>query len=277
MLSEHFQAHTTLALMLGKQDAFIALPTAASIARNTSSLRSLLTVVSLPSCLPVVTTHTVCSGQFDTPLHTATLLSMLKMAQQLAAAEAELQEQEQQLVSRSQQASALQDRDQDKSCPQLQRLQLQETQLIQTACSAAAVLVPPGLALLQLCRDQCGQVTGLPASHQPLQGLWVQGCEPTQQWFSQRFGLLLTLAVQQDSSRLDMLGSQVTQVSASLLSCSFPGYAMRGCAGNTHVPYLSGSCQQCWMLQSREPHHAFDTEVKGDCQFHRSCSRIHAC
>jgi hypothetical protein len=170
--------------------------------------------------LPACTFCNVCSGQFDTPLHTATLLSMLQMAQQLAAAEAELQEQQQQLVSISQQASARQDRDQDKSCAQLQRLKQHEAERMHAACSAAAVLVPPGLALLQLCRDQCGQVSGLPASHHPPQGLWVQGCELTKQWFSHRFDLLLTLAVQQDSSRLDMLGSQVTQVSTSLPSCS---------------------------------------------------------
>jgi hypothetical protein len=78
-----------------------------------------------------------CSAQLDTPQHTATLLSMLKMAQQMAHAEADLQQQEQHLEQQQQQKQVEQEH---------------ETQRKAAAAAAADMLTPPVLSLLRLVR-----------------------------------------------------------------------------------------------------------------------------
>jgi hypothetical protein len=83
-----------------------------------------------------------CSGKLDTPLHTATLLSMLKMAQQLALAEADLQQQQQTLEHQHQQQQQ-----QQQAAPAMQRHQ-------QQLAAAADMLVPPALGVLRLIRHQ---------------------------------------------------------------------------------------------------------------------------
>jgi len=135
---------------------------------------------------------------------------MLKMAQQLAEAEAQLQEQQQHLHSVQEQLQAQQGRDQNRDSKFVQVLQQQHKQHHQQACAAAGMLTTPGLALLQLSRQQSDLVTGVPQKA-PL-GLWPKGCRTVQGSFLKRFGVLVDAARQQDSGRIDMLGSLEAQV-----------------------------------------------------------------
>jgi small-conductance mechanosensitive channel len=138
---------------------------------------------------------------------------MLKMAQQLALAEADLQQQEQQLAGLSQQRTTQTDRDQTKASQQLHGLQDQEQQCMQAACKAAAVLTSPSTAVLQLCRTEHAEVAGLPAGHIKQQGLWPLNRRRVHGIFMQRFKLLAKLAAWQDGSRMDVLASMQAQVS----------------------------------------------------------------
>jgi len=109
----------------------------------------------------------VCSGQLDTPLHTATLLSMLKMAQQLAEAEAQLQEQQEQLQSVRHQLKAGAARDQLQKPARVQELRQDEQQCLKAAYSSAAVLASPAVALLRRCRQQAEKLSSSSAPGGP--------------------------------------------------------------------------------------------------------------
>jgi hypothetical protein len=89
---------------------------------------------------------------------------------------------------------------------------------MQAACKAAAVLNSPGLAVLQLCRQQGVHVSGAAASGLGPQGLWpLQDCSSVQETFRQQFAVLLKLATWQDACRMDVLGSPSAQVGGGFL------------------------------------------------------------
>lgn len=94
---------------------------------------------------------TPCSAQLDTPLHTATLLTMLKMVQQLAAAEAELQEQQ------SAQHSPPAPHSQQSGPQGSQACDKQAEQCVQ-ALQAAHTLLSPSAAVLRAARTMWGRV-----------------------------------------------------------------------------------------------------------------------
>jgi hypothetical protein len=95
---------------------------------------------------------TTCSAQLDTPLHTATLLSMLKMVQQLAAAEAELQEQQ------SAQHSPPAPHSQQSGPQGSQACDKQPEQCSVQALQAAHTLLSPSAAVLRRARTMWGRV-----------------------------------------------------------------------------------------------------------------------
>jgi hypothetical protein len=133
---------------------------------------------------------------------------MLKMAQQMALAEAELQTQQQQLPAIQQQIQAHGERDQEKASQQLQHLQEREQRCKEAACAAAGVLTPPSLALLQLCRQQGAQAAAAGAPGAGQYGLWASHSTRVTDTFQRRFGFLVTVATQQQQfGRIGMLGS----------------------------------------------------------------------
>ena len=156
------------------------------------------------------------SGQLDTPLHTATLLSMIKMAQQLAVAEATLQEQEEQLQEQlrssmqAQMAAQQSDVQQDSSMPTNLHLDSQACTHLAHAAAAAAVLAGPSLSLLQLCRLQ----SPLQGRAVPRQlGLWVDATNTS--WFRDEFSILFkAAALQQHHDKALMVGTLRSQVGA---------------------------------------------------------------
>jgi hypothetical protein len=113
-------------------------------------LTSTAAAAHLPACCrcrPVC-----CSEQLDTPLHAATLLSMLKMAQQLAAAEADLQEQSDVLEALERRADRTDSDDAQQQI--LSALQAHR----QEAMQAALTTLSPPTALLRISRAVYGGV-----------------------------------------------------------------------------------------------------------------------
>jgi hypothetical protein len=94
-----------------------------------------------------------CSNHLDTPQHTATLLSMLRMAQQMALAEAELQTQLQQGDLQQEQMEELLAQQESHHAPHLPAsLIAVEAEMERTrmrTLAAAQQIVPPALTLLQ--------------------------------------------------------------------------------------------------------------------------------
>ena len=151
---------------------------------------------------------------------------MLKMAQQLAAAEAELQEQQQQLASTMEQ---LQDK-REKQQPQPQLVQQRETQL-QAACQAAAVLTSPGSTLLQLARQHgqfaCSSQQQYVKIQQEIQRAGVLPARALPGWlFQQHLPCLVTLSQQRhDSKPMEVIGTQHAEVSCLLSLLSYILYS----------------------------------------------------
>jgi len=183
-----------------------------------------------------------CSGQLDTPLHTTTLLSMLKMAQQMAEAEAQLQDCEQQLQSQSPAKACTPQQELD-SQPQQAQSATDMAGLLHGACMAAGVLSPPGVALLQLCRQQYGStwdwddpsVDGVQSS---VQGLWIKDSRTTE-LFKSWFPLLLDAAQQQSIEAMNVVGSLRGKVGVVLA-----GFVTSLHAKNWLLPGSIGTCQQ---------------------------------
>jgi hypothetical protein len=151
---------------------------------------------------------------------------MLKMAQQLAAAEAELQEQQQQLASTMEQ---LQDK-REKQQPQPQLVQQRETQL-QAACQAAAVLTSPGSTLLQLAHQHgqfaCSSQQQYVKIQQEIQRAGVLPARALPGWlFQQHLPCLVTLSQQRhDSKAMEVIGTQHAEVSCLLSLLSYILYS----------------------------------------------------
>lgn len=110
-----------------------------------------------PPCHPHVLSPLLSrSKHLDTPQHIATLLSMLKMAQQLALAEAELQtqlqqvEQQDQLVMHLVAQHEVQHASQCPAAVLAAEAELERTHM--RALAAAQRIVPPAVALLQAAR-----------------------------------------------------------------------------------------------------------------------------
>jgi len=184
-----------------------------------------------------------CSGQLYTPLHTATLLSMLKMAQQMAEAEAQLQDCEQQLQAQSS-AKARTPQQELYSRPQ-QALSATDMAALQGASMAAGVITPPGTVLLQPAvrpqqngsRWNC-DVLAVDCVEASTHGLWIKDSRITtlfKLW--DLLSVLLDAAQQQSNETMDVVGSLRGKV----------GVVLAGLFKSLHATsrLLSGSIWTC--------------------------------
>lgn len=123
---------------------------------------------------------------------------------------------------------------------------------MEAACAAAGSLVPPSLALLQLCRQQGTQAAGGTHAGPGQHGLWAPQCKHVTDTFQLRFGFLAAVAAQQQQhGRIDMLGSPVMrkvgfQVLARVLC--FPVVALArhfASAWSLPGPFMDCACGCC--------------------------------
>jgi hypothetical protein len=114
------------------------------------------------SCVFVSCGILFCSGQLDTPLHTATLLSMLKMAQQLAMREARVAHLQMKWKTFQKLQAAGQLNEQ-----QLSRLDAALNDEVPDVSTAAQFILPSAPALLRAAREVNLHLQGTSA-HEPI-------------------------------------------------------------------------------------------------------------